>query len=902
MADARSFRRILCLTQQPAAPPSKLGEQDGVVREGEGEIRGKGGRLCLFRALLYDDYPDATFPHALTVRDSTSRVEFYHYPWDLVDLQRGAEEGAKEQGKGKRGGGEGLGKGGDQALENEGVKGTDEMGEGRVTEEPEEAGEPGETLEDREDKESTDAVDEEERRKVNDRMEREEERNEGVQHNNPLPLPHPAINFANHVPYAITLDRVVRLATRWLSQCDSSHPKCAPEPHTLPRRLLDLRGGVRLIDTTTSPFFSPSSPSSSYTPPEYTTLSHCWGPPSPTHPLLTTTVSTLPIHTSPSGIPWPTLPLLFQDVVLLVRSLGYQYLWIDSLCILQDSEEDWLRESANMSSIYAHAALNIAATAQRDASVSLFRRRFHGQGFRDLKMSVTGNNRSLRAGMDTVEIGSLPLSLPLEEGEGVGKRESKGEGKGVGEGDRKRRGAEGRVQHQQQIQLPVYARIGHERSHETLFGEVEYFRTLKEPILSRAWVFQERLLSRRTLHFGSSEVLWECRSGCFCECGGIERGHVLSVRNLNNNAAACWRAPGTGGSRGADIEGSGLLSPPLPLSRSSTFDTDSPSSLTCGTIPKKVLFANLTSPGPPETETTKDSRLLHHFFLRCVEEYSFLSLTKELDRSFALAGIAKRIHSLLGPSDRYLAGLWLHDLPRALLWQPYRHKKVLRAGDKIPTWSWMSRSCYPVENTAAYHGKARGYWPTASKCSVRYKHITRSGYEFEVDERLEVDPDPTKTWCEYEGGNEFGKLKGGQVTLRAAYRWGVVWTTGTKKSSHEWTGRNNLVVAIQYDNGNGKDDGDGGEGVLVPMLPDCPRHDDPGSVALMERVLVVLFGGRKKKTLDEETGEDADGPQFFLALKEVEGREGVFQRIGFLESEWRIDLFENAGVRTITLI
>lgn len=866
MADARNFRRILCLTQQPAASTEKAG-----------------GTLCLFKALRYDDYPDATFPHALTVKDSTSRIEFYCYPWDLVDVRKAEQERRvkeeveeKAKGEGDDGRGEEVDKG--PGIREIGDEGPDDGDDGNVSSEDEVVdGRVGEQLEESQKPEEVGGS-----KAENDKENEESEEPQGKDDNGPrygkeeeeehhISPPHPAIGLANHVPYAITLDRVVRLATRWLSQCDTSHPKCSPEPHQLPRRLLDLRGGVRLIDTTTCPLFSPSEP------PEYTTLSHCWGLNTSSHPLLTTTTLTLASHMSPAGIPWSSLPRLFQDVILLVRSLNFQYLWIDSLCILQDSEEDWLTESANMSSIYAHATLNIAATAQRDASASLFRRRFHGQGFRDLKMSVAGQGagagvgsvkgvgKGLRGAMDTVEIGSLPLSM--------GDTYGKGEGDGV--------------------QVPVYARIGHDRSHETLFGEVEYFRTLKEPILSRAWVFQERLLSRRTLHFGSSEVLWECKSGCFCECGGIERGHVLSVRNLNNNAAACYRAPGT--SRGGDVGDSGLLSPSLPLSRSSTFDTGS--SLTCGTIPKKVLFANLTS---GSAETTQDSRLLHDFFLRCVEEYSFLSLTKELDRSFALAGIAKRLHSLLGPEDRYLAGLWLHDLPRALLWQPYRHKKVLRAGDNIPTWSWMSRSCYPVENLAAYHGKARGYWPTASKCSVRYKHITRSGYEFELDDRLEVDIDPEKTWCEYEGGNEFGKLKGGQVTLTAACRWGVVWMTGTKKYSNEWTGRNNLVVAIQYDNGNGKDDGNGGEGVLVPMLPDCPRHEDPKSVALMEKVLVVLFGGRK---LDKETGAgEADGPQFFLALKEVEGREGVFQRVGFLESEWRIDLFDNAEVRTITLI
>ncbi|KAK3493492.1 hypothetical protein B0T13DRAFT_403286 [Neurospora crassa] len=770
VADARSFRRILCLTQQPAVT-SGFGDGCGfgdAGREGR-ETGGGGGTLSLFKALLYDDYPDATFPHALTVRDSTSRIEFYHYPWDLVDLKRGEEEGEKGKQAPEK-----------DMEEGEGIS-ADEVGNGRTAEESKKSGEPEDT---RQENRKTDGEGDDKKEK--DGKGRGDAKHEGNQHW--TSLPHPAIGFANHVPYAITLNRVVRLATRWLSACDSSHPKCAPEPHQLPKRLLDLRGGVKLIDTTTSP--SPK-------PPTYMTLSHCWGL---THPLLTTTTTTLDSHLS--QIPWSSLPILFRDAILLVRELGCRYLWIDSLCILQDSESDWLTESANMSSIYAHATLNIAATAQRDASV-------------------------------------------------------------------------------------------------------EYFRTLKEPILGRAWVFQERLLSRRTLHFGSSEVLWECRSGCFCECGGIERGHVLSVRNLNNNPAARWRAPGTGtgtgsgnndrGGRG-NIESSGLLSPPLPLSRSSTFETGSGSSLSHGTIPRKVLFANLTSGSnsrPGQMKDSSSSRLLHDFFLRCVEEYSFLCLTKEHDRSFALAGIAKRIRSLLSPDDRYLAGLWLHDLPRALLWQPYRHKKVCRAGRNIPTWSWMSRSCYPVENLQAEPGKRKGN-PSASKCSVRYKHITRSGYEFEFDDRLEVDTDPAKTWCQFEGDNEFGKLRGGQITLTAACKWGVVWTTENKRSSNEWTGRNNLVVAVQ---GNEEGSGDGEEGVLlIPMAPDCPRQEDPKSVALLEKVLVVLFGGRK---LDRETGGDVDGPQFFLALKEVEGREGVFQRVGFLESESRIDLFENAEMSYI---
>jgi hypothetical protein len=55
------------------------------------------------------------------------------------------------------------------------------------------------------------------------------------------------------------------------------------------------------------------------------------------------------------------LPQTFQDAVIVTRSLGYRYLWIDSLCILQDDLTDWVKESCQMRSYYKNAILSIAA-------------------------------------------------------------------------------------------------------------------------------------------------------------------------------------------------------------------------------------------------------------------------------------------------------------------------------------------------------------------------------------------------------------------------------------------------------------------------------------------------------------------------------------------------------------
>jgi hypothetical protein len=88
----------------------------------------------------------------------------------------------------------------------------------------------------------------------------------------------------------------------------------------------------------------------------YLTLSHCWGSATP----LQTTKANIGSHLH--NIPLPTLPQLFRDAITLTARLGHKYLWIDSLCIIQDSTPDWDRKSSLMSSIYANSALTLAAT------------------------------------------------------------------------------------------------------------------------------------------------------------------------------------------------------------------------------------------------------------------------------------------------------------------------------------------------------------------------------------------------------------------------------------------------------------------------------------------------------------------------------------------------------------
>ncbi len=58
-----------------------------------------------------------------------------------------------------------------------------------------------------------------------------------------------------------------------------------------------------------------------------------------------------------------SMPQNFQDAVLVTRLLGLRYLWIDSLCIIQDSKSDWEIEGSKMDQVYKNAYVTLAATS-----------------------------------------------------------------------------------------------------------------------------------------------------------------------------------------------------------------------------------------------------------------------------------------------------------------------------------------------------------------------------------------------------------------------------------------------------------------------------------------------------------------------------------------------------------
>ncbi|EMD95242.1 hypothetical protein COCHEDRAFT_1027716 [Bipolaris maydis C5] len=72
------------------------------------------------------------------------------------------------------------------------------------------------------------------------------------------------------------------------------------------------------------------------------------------------------------GILIENLLQTYQEAVIVGKELGIHYLWIDSLCIVQDSEQDWSQQASRMADVYQNSFLTIAAIAARDSGGGLF--------------------------------------------------------------------------------------------------------------------------------------------------------------------------------------------------------------------------------------------------------------------------------------------------------------------------------------------------------------------------------------------------------------------------------------------------------------------------------------------------------------------------------------------------
>lgn len=283
-------------------------------------------------------------------------------------------------------------------------------------------------------------------------------------------------------------------------------------------------------------------------PRHYVALSHCWGERKP----LQTTAQNIQQHLL--KIEMACMPRTFKDAVMVTRNLGFRYLWIDSLCIIQGDAEDWAREVPRMADVYRNAEVTIGGLFQADSSAGFLQR------------------------------------------EGISPQAYVWEYKDPGESKYKR--------------VTICQSEYHIGPLETWRFDSRFGSLNVEgaPLERRAWVLQERLLSRRALYFSTWRMIFECRTWTWVE---DELRHKVVDK--------------------------------YPL-------------LLGGAEPELEKWDFVENAEKPDTET----------WYRVVEKYTKRSLTVPADSLPALSGLA-RVYWGNG-QENYIAGLLKDDLPRGLAW------------------------------------------------------------------------------------------------------------------------------------------------------------------------------------------------------------------------------------------
>jgi hypothetical protein len=223
------------------------------------------------------------------------------------------------------------------------------------------------------------------------------------------------------------------LMKNWLHVCDNSHHDHGPASSSekqLPTRVLDV-GTSQNSDDLCLLVTSEGQKG------KYIALSHCWG----TEKFLATTTASL--DDFQNKIPFQELPQTFRDAIIVTRILGIQYLWIDSLCIIQEGDDmaDWRRESGRMEEVFSSAYCTLAATSAIDPTKGFLTSPSPSQSV----MIPDTKDKNLRVYVDTIN-----------------------------------------DNFSQDVEMGV--------------------------LNKRAWVLQERALSRRTIHFTKGQTYFECGS------------------------------------------------------------------------------------------------------------------------------------------------------------------------------------------------------------------------------------------------------------------------------------------------------------------------------------------------------------------------------------------------------
>lgn len=272
---------------------------------------------------------------------------------------------------------------------------------------------------------------------------------------------YPLIPIASHISSDNSSTECLAQAKRWIQDCSTAHTTCAAaQPVKLPKRV------IAVGSPTVKPRLYEPSP---YEKGHYAALSYCWGK----CPALKTTHRTYASHLA--GFELEEMPKTLRDAVHVARELGIPYVWIDSLCIIQDSNSDWEHESGQMCSVFTLALVTFAALDSPGSNNGLF---------------ISHPERCFKT-FSIVDYGC------------DGKWKSSGE-----------------VDASESVIGNVYVRHAWYNP-DPFHGPRHVDRspdTTENILFTRAWTFQEIKLSPRLLWFTAWEIGWRCDSLRTCEC------------------------------------------------------------------------------------------------------------------------------------------------------------------------------------------------------------------------------------------------------------------------------------------------------------------------------------------------------------------------------------------------
>lgn len=165
--------------------------------------------------------------------------------------------------------------------------------------------------------------------------------------------------FERTIPPSAASEDALETARHWFRVCEEEHPKCKTRSTALPTRVIDVRAGGA---PETAALYATCGEKGLYA-----ALTHCWGGKVPCK----TTSATLDKYSE--TLPMDLLPENFLDAIHVTRKLGLRYLWIDALCIVQDSQVDWVAEAARMSSVYSNAVVTISSLSSNGSTEGFLR-------------------------------------------------------------------------------------------------------------------------------------------------------------------------------------------------------------------------------------------------------------------------------------------------------------------------------------------------------------------------------------------------------------------------------------------------------------------------------------------------------------------------------------------------